>query len=68
MTFAVIVTFNPEMVLLKQQYQALKNQVDGIIYVDNKSETINMANLIESNDCIILNNEENVGLAKAQNQ
>ncbi len=68
MTFAVIVTFNPEMELLKQQYQALKNQVDGIIYVDNKSETINIANLIESNDCIILNNEKNVGLAKAQNR
>lgn len=37
MTYAVIVTYNPEMDLLNSQYERLCNQVDGIVYVDNGS-------------------------------
>ena len=65
LVFAIIVTYNPEYFLLMQQYESIKNQVTGIIYVDNNSQNLFLAN---GNKIFILKNNKNEGLGKAQNQ
>lgn len=73
--FAVTVTYNPELNLLRRQILSLINQVTGIIIVDNGSDNIKeLKGLIsqmdlsrEGNFCLI-DNERNMGLGRAQNQ
>ena len=69
--YAIIVTYNPDMEMLKRQNQSLFHQVDGIVYIDNGSE--DQAGL----GCLLKNfigqvqvyfNLANQGLGKAQNQ
>lgn len=64
---AIIITYNPEVDLLIQQFNSLINQVDQIIYVDNNSSVKFKDQLISDKIKFICNNE-NVGLGKAQNQ
>lgn len=68
MTYAVIVTYNPEMDLLNSQYESLCNQVDGIVYVDNGSN-IEMDCFRKKHESVYyINNDNNLGLGYAQNQ
>lgn len=68
MTIAIVVTYNPEIGLLKKQYEALLGQVDGFVYVDNNSQLLNFRSEIKGEKVDIIQNEDNLGLAKAQNQ
>lgn len=71
--FSVIVTYNPDMEVLQDQFLLIKNQISGIIYVDNGSENISdIEKLVEScksdTECFFIKNKENRGLGAAQNQ
>lgn len=65
MIYAIVVTFNPEPELLAKQYESLKNQVNGIIYVDNASYVLTIPS---GENVYSIRNEENQGLAIAQNK
>lgn len=71
---AIIVTFNPDMKLLLQQYKSVCSQVNYIVYVDNGSsnfyeykKAIEEVTLV-SNDIRFIRNEHNMGLGYAHNQ
>jgi len=65
--FAVIVTYNPERSLLLNQCDVLKEQVCGLIYVDNNS-TESLLNILPTCDKLsFVLNDRNLGLGKAQN-
>lgn len=65
MIYAIIVTYNPDRVILESQYNSLVNQVDKIVYIDNGSKECIIDNF---KNCIFIKNAENLGLGKAQNQ
>lgn len=65
---AIIVTYNPDVDLLKKQNVALANQADSLIYVDNHSESLDFFSSIKGDNVHIIKNAKNLGLAKAQNQ
>jgi rhamnosyltransferase len=70
--YAIIVTFNPDLVLLQEQYLSVKNQVECIIYVDNGSKNINEVKTFfeeKSTESIVFYvfNKENKGIGFAQN-
>jgi rhamnosyltransferase len=66
---AVIVTFNPDLHLLVDQYKSVKSQVSNIIYVDNgSSNPKNLLNLFDNCDNLkFIFNDLNIGLGNAQN-
>lgn len=66
--YAIIVTYNPDVELLQRQNFSLKEQADGIIYVDNHSESTEFLTSIKEENIHVIFNKENLGLAKAQNQ
>lgn len=66
--WAVVVTYNPDESLLRDQFEAIRNQVDGIIYVDNHSRSTGFITSINSNNVVVVINSTNLGLAKAQNK
>lgn len=63
--FAIIVTYNPDYILLRRQYESIRGQVSGIIYVDNHSTCIELP---EGDRVYHILNDTNEGLGKAQNQ
>ena len=67
---AVIVTYNPNILILIKNIEALVPQVDKIIVVDNNSENYkSIENLIGKKEKIkIIRNSENKGIATALNQ
>lgn len=67
---AGIVLFNPDIVRLKENIDAINSQVETIILVDNGSENENeITSFLESYKSLIyIRNNENVGIAKALNQ
>lgn len=68
---AGIVTYNPELELLKKNIQAVLPQVELLIVVDNHSDCIRqIQELLLSFDrpIVLIQNEENMGIAKALNQ
>lgn len=65
--FAVVVSFNPDVKILRENLIELKKQVNGIILVDNNSLNKNDFIPSISNLCTIIRLEENLGLSKAQN-
>lgn len=69
--FSVIVTYNPELVDLKQQIKLISDQKSEIIVVDNNSTNLNllseMCASFGSTRLTLIRNSENIGLAKAQN-
>jgi rhamnosyltransferase len=70
MIFAIIVTFNPGLPLIKN-IRRLERQLDNIIVVDNTPDQNNHSVLDElgiSSKVILIRNHENVGLASALNQ
>jgi len=70
-TYAVIVTYNPDLPILERQILAVKDSV-GVIVVDNLSGNVaGVATMIAGlglEDLHLLRNDSNVGLAMAQNQ
>lgn len=65
---AIIITFNPDIDLLKKQQESILSQVDTIIYVDNGSSNLKEIISCLSEDSILVSNKINYGIAKAQNQ
>ena len=67
---AGIVLFEPDILRLKQNVEAIKTDVEHIFLVDNGSKNINEVKSIFENDSKIsfILNEENLGIAKALNQ
>ena len=70
-TYAVIVTYNPDLPILRNQILAVKDSV-GVVIIDNLSANVaNIAEMIAElglQDLHLLCNDSNVGLATAQNQ
>lgn len=66
-TVAIIVCYNSDPEHLAEQYNALKDQVEGIIYVDNGSIQNSFTKIIPE-ECKIIRNSTNIGLGAAQNQ
>ncbi len=62
---AGIVTFNPDVELLKNNISSIKDQVCEIIIVDNGSKNINQ---FAETDIKMIRNTENIGIAAALNQ
>lgn len=70
MIYACVVTFNPDLKRLDENFQSLKKQqfLNGIVVVDNGSSNFSgIETLAESYKCIILKQKQNVGIAKALN-
>ena len=66
---AGIVTYNPDIGQLVKNINAIINQVDEVIVVDNNSENINQITEVEKNIKIrLIKNISNYGIAKALNQ
>lgn len=66
--YAIVVTYNPEKDLLLKQNTSLISQVDGIVYVDNNSNSTVFMKSLQGNENCFVHNDKNLGLAKAQNQ
>ncbi|MCF6691503.1 glycosyltransferase family 2 protein [Raoultella terrigena] len=63
---AVIVTYNPDIIVLTKLIKTLINQIDSVIIVDNYSSNIDsIKNIGAVFKCIPL--DKNIGLASAQN-
>ncbi len=65
MVYAIVVTYNPDLVVLERQYNSIVQQVDKIIYIDNSAQ---INDSFRDKNCVVINNNENKGLAYAQNQ
>lgn len=74
MIYAIIVTYNPDLELLENQFYALFSQVDGLVYVDNGSNNLyDIRCFIKRSETkhskiITVYNSNNIGLGAAQNQ
>ena len=62
---ALIVTYNPNISILKKNIDAIKSQVMTVLIVDNNSSNID--EIREINNVILINNVENLGIATALN-
>jgi rhamnosyltransferase len=67
--YAIVVTYNPNLNLLDEEYQSLNNQVDKIIYIDNGSRNQNdirswVKNKKRTEICYL---NSNLGIATGQN-
>lgn len=60
----VVVTYNPDMDLLKGNLEIIRSQVNKIIIVNNSSSELS---LHQDQDLAIINNGKNLGIAKALN-
>lgn len=66
---AGIVTYNPDLIRLKDNISAVELQVERVIVVDNGSTNIGaIDNLCKEHKAELLCNSENLGIAKALNQ
>lgn len=66
---AGIVTYNPDIKLLKHNIDSIINQVSMIIVVDNGSDNFDeISNFLDEYRVIIVKNEKNKGIAYALNQ
>lgn len=73
--YASIILYNPDIELLQKNISAVKNQVDGIIIIDNGAgekstvfEVLEAKAALSSSEFIIVKNKKNEGIAKALNQ
>lgn len=67
---ASIVLYNPEIDRLKENIMSISKQVEKILLVDNGSKNVCdiMSLDVVKENCILIRNKENLGLAKALNQ
>ena len=70
MNGACIITYNPDIIRLKENIQAIVPQVDGIVVVDNGSRNIEDIKTLceEYKTCYLFENHENKGIAAALNR
>ncbi|MCB5628885.1 glycosyltransferase family 2 protein [Bifidobacterium animalis] len=67
--FAGIVTFNPDIELLRKNIEAICAQVDLVIIVDNGSRNLeDIRPLADAHHCKLIPNAQNEGIATALNQ
>lgn len=69
-TIALIVTYNPNLLELKKNIEAIINQVNELIIIDNNSNNIDESEKIikKYNKIFLIKNINNEGIAKAFNQ
>lgn len=67
MIYAIIVTYNPDVLVLKKQYESLIKQVECIVYVDNGSSSFD-SSFLKRDNVRWIKNDKNLGLGYAQNQ
>jgi len=66
---AVIILYNPDSKRLAQNINAIKNQVDLLVFVDNASANIDeLLNEFTDDRYIWIKNDKNLGIARALNQ
>lgn len=67
---AGIVTFNPDLARLRENLEAVRGQVDGVVIIDNASNNAEEVLALTSNDRMVdvVNNPTNYGIARALNQ
>lgn len=65
--FAVIILFNPDYEKLNKQKDSIRDQVDGIVYVDNGRFDVRLNSILEDPLTILIRNNANLGIAEAQN-
>lgn len=65
---AAIITFNPDIALLKQNINSFAPAVNSIIIVDNGSGNITALLALETDRIKVLRNPENLGIAEALNR
>lgn len=71
---AIVITFNPNLSILKEQWASIKPQVDAVIYIDNGSDNSStiknfLDQIAADGGCIYSRfNSENRGIGFAQNQ
>lgn len=70
-TYAVVITFNPFLEQFLKNFEAIANQVDRVIIVDNSDDIICQNNLLEyfneADNVTFVQPRENLGIAYAQN-
>lgn len=67
-TLAAIVLFNPEIERLNQNIEAIFNQVDDVVLIDNGSSNLREVKESITHEVHYVVNEKNVGIAKALNE
>lgn len=63
-----IVLYNPDISRLQENINAIKSQIDKIIFIDNGSKNIDIINQILPQDSVLIKNSKNIGIATALNQ
>ena len=64
---AGIVTYNPDMTRLKENYYQIKKQVDIVIFCDNGSENLDEVRTLADKEDVVISLQENKGIATALN-
>nr|WP_315149747.1 glycosyltransferase family 2 protein [uncultured Flavobacterium sp.] len=64
----VVITFNPDLPLLKKNIASFIEEVDSVIIVDNGSQSIAELHCLESDALKVLSNPSNLGIANGLNQ
>ena len=67
-TIAGIVMYNPDPQRLSENIEAVKNQVDRMIFVDNASLNLPDIKQLLPGNSILIENKKNAGVARALNQ
>ncbi|MCL2627448.1 MAG: glycosyltransferase family 2 protein [Oscillospiraceae bacterium] len=66
---AGVVLYNPSIERLKGSIDAVRPQVDRLVFVDNASENVDeLQKLLDPERDVLIKNEANLGIAKALNQ
>lgn len=66
---ACIITYNPEIIRLKKNINAIRDQVKELIVIDNNSDNISdIEEICKLYNTILIKNDYNAGIAKALNQ
>lgn len=70
MIYAVIVTYNPDLVNLARLLERLQPQLDQIVVVDNASSgsAAKLSQLVSAAQAVLIENPSNLGIAEALNQ
>lgn len=66
--YAIIVLYQPSFSLVKEQFERIKAQVDGVIYIKNGEVDQGICHILNEKNVILVCNDENLGIATAQNQ
>ena len=67
--YAVVVLYRPDQALLHEQFEAVRPQVDGVVYVDNGDgrRALGETGILDDQGVILLGDGDNLGLSTALN-